>query len=142
LVVDPLLVGSIGFRLSVGASAGIIVLASPLARRLPGPVSLTTAFAVTAAAQVGVAPVLIPAFGGLPVASLPANLLAAPAAGPVMMWGVVGGLVAGWVGGTAATMIHAPTRVMVGWIALVARVGAAAPLGGIGLLSAALVGIA
>ena len=35
LLVDPLLVGSIGFLLSVGASAGILLLAGPIARLIP-----------------------------------------------------------------------------------------------------------
>ena len=100
LLVDPLLVGSLGFLLSVGASAGILLLATPLAALLPGPRPLAEALGVTLAAQVGVAPVLVPVFDGLPVASLPANLLAVPVAGPLMMWGMAAGLPAGIVGGT------------------------------------------
>ena len=37
MVVDPFLVHSLGFGLSCGASAGILLLAGPLAGRLPGP---------------------------------------------------------------------------------------------------------
>lgn len=136
LLVDPLLVHAVGFRLSVAASAGILLLAAPLARRLPGPRWLATATGVTLAAQVGVAPVLVPAFGAIPAASLPANLLAVPAAGPVVVWGMSAGLVAGLVGGAPAALLQAPTRLLVGWIAGVARVTAALPLarlGGIGL---------
>ncbi|HZQ26723.1 MAG TPA: ComEC/Rec2 family competence protein, partial [Acidimicrobiales bacterium] len=70
LLVDPLLVGSLGFLLSVAATAGIAWLSPALTRRLPLPI------AVTLAAQLGVAPVLVPVFGGFPLASLPANLLA------------------------------------------------------------------
>src|SRR5438309_2443488 len=99
LVIDPLLVHSVGFLLSVGACTGIAVLARPLADALPGPRALTAPLAVTMAAQLGVAPVLVPVFGGVPVASLPANLLAVPAAAPVMIWGVAGGLPAGLFGG-------------------------------------------
>ena len=51
---------------------------------------------VTAAAQVGVAPVLIPVFGSMPLVALPANLVAVPLAAPLTMWGsspaCVGGL--------------------------------------------------
>ena len=54
---------------------------------------MVEALAVTACAQIAVAPLLVWRFEGLPVASLPANLLAGPAAGPVMMWGLMGGLV-------------------------------------------------
>ena len=146
LVADPLLVHSVSFLLSVGASAGITLLAAPLARRLPGPRPLATGAAVTLAAQAGVAPVLVPVFGPLPVAALPANLLAMPAAGPVMTWGLVAGIPAGLLGGSAAALLHLPTRLFVGWIALVARWAAAAPLGSLGpeplLLIAGLVVVA
>ena len=37
VLVDPMLVGVLGFQLSVAASAGILVLARPLADHLPGP---------------------------------------------------------------------------------------------------------
>lgn len=129
VLVDPLLVHALAFRLSVAASAGILVAAEPLARRLPGPRWVVQPIAVTLAAQAGVAPIVVPTFGGLPVVSLPANLLAGPAAGPVMVWGMTGGLVAGLVGGPVAEWIHLPTGWLVGWIRLVARQAAALPLG-------------
>ncbi len=129
VLIDPLLVGSVGFGLSVAASAGILVLAPALITALPGPRPLATVLGVTAAAQLGVAPILIPVFGGLPVASLPANLLAVPVAGPVMLWGLTGGLVAGVVGDPAAGLLHVPTDLAVGWIAAVARWAGALPLG-------------
>ena len=87
VLVDPLLVHSLGFLLSVGACAGIALLATRIGAWLPGPRPLATSLGVTLAAQVGVLPVLVPVFGGLPVAALPANLLAVPVAGPLMMWG-------------------------------------------------------
>ncbi len=129
LVVDPLLVGALGFLLSVGASAGLVLWSRPLARALPGPRPVAEGLATTLAAQAGVAPVLVPAFGGVPVASLAANLLAVPAAGPLMTWGLTAGSVAGVVGGASAGALHLPTRALLGWEALVARVGAALPLG-------------
>jgi competence protein ComEC len=103
VLVDPLLVGALGFQLSVLASAGIIELSPRLARRLPGPRVVSDALAVALAAQIAVAPLAVFVFGGVPVASLPANLLAAPAAGPVMVWGLTGGAVAGRWGGPIAT---------------------------------------
>ena len=137
LVIDPLLVHSVGFLLSVGACTGIAVLAGPLARALPGPRPLASALSVTMAAQLGVAPVLVPVFGGVPVASVPANLLAVPAAGPVMMWGLAAGLPGGVVGGAVAHAICLPTIGLIGWIAAVARWSAAAPLGRLGLVHVA-----
>ena len=89
--------------------------------------------AVTLAAQAGVAPVMIPTFGGLPVAALVANLLALPAAGPLMVWGLAAGFPAGIVGGRLATAVHLPTRILVAWVAAVARTTAALPLGQLGV---------
>ena len=128
VLIDPLLVWSVGWWLSVGATFGIAVLAAPLASRLPGPRALAQTIAVTVAAQVGVAPVAVSAFGGVPVASVPANVLAVPIAGPLMMWGLPAGVVAG-LAPALAPVLHVPTRLGVRWIALVARVGARAPLG-------------
>jgi len=137
LLVDPLLVRSLGFLLSVGACAGIALLSTRIASRLPGPRLLTEALGVTLAAQVGVLPVLVPVFGGLPVSALPANLLAVPVAGPLMMWGMAAGLPAGWIGGSVARLIHLPTEAMIAWVAAVAHWGATVPLGQLRLLHVA-----
>jgi competence protein ComEC len=138
LLIDPLLVHSIGFRLSAGACAGIALFSKALTRALPGPRPLAEALGVTLAAQVGVAPVLIPVFGGLPVVSLLANVLALPAAGPLMVWGLAAGLPAGLLGGVVAALVHAPTRVLLTWVAGVARVTGTLPLGQLGLVHLAL----
>lgn len=129
ILVDPLLVHSLGFLLSVGACAGIALFSARLTARLPGPRPVAGALGVTLAAQLGVLPILVPVFGGLPVAALPANLLGAPVAGPLMMWGMAAGLVAGWAGETVAGILHLPTGLMIRWVAGVAHWGAAAPLG-------------
>lgn len=146
VVADPLLVHSLGFGLSVGASAGILVLAPAVARRLPGPRALATAIGVTIGAQLGVAPVLVPAFGGIPVASLPANLLAVPAAGPLVAWGMTGGVVAGLLhpvfGDAPAQVLHLPTGLLVGWISGVARVTGRLPLGELRLAHLVTAGLA
>ncbi|HEY4376279.1 MAG TPA: ComEC/Rec2 family competence protein, partial [Acidimicrobiales bacterium] len=78
LLVDPLLVRSVGFQLSVGASAGIVLLARRISSWLPGPRPLTELVAVTLAAQAGIAPIQIPLFGGIPVVSVATNPLAVP----------------------------------------------------------------
>ena len=129
VLVDPVLVRSVGFRLSVGACVGMALLAAPIAARLPGPRWLADALAVTIAAQAGVAPLLTSTFGGLPVASVPANLLAAPVAGPIMSWGMTAGLLAGAVGGGVASALHAPTGLLLWWLTAVARAMGGAPLG-------------
>ena len=142
VLVDPLLVHSTGFRLSVGASLGLAVLASPLAARLPGPRWITEPLAVTLAAQLGVAPVLVSTFGGIPLVTVATNLLAVPIAGPLTAWGLVAGLVAGVVGEPAAALLHVPSGLMVGWIAGVARIGAAVPLGVVDGRAALVCGVA
>ena len=131
ILLDPLLVRSLGFQLSVAASLGIVVLAARLAAALPGPAWLRRPVAVSLAAQVGVAPLLLGAFGGLPVVAPLANLAAAPAAGPISTWGLTAGLVAGVVPGLAGPL-HVPTRLLVGWVAGVARIAVALPLGHLG----------
>jgi competence protein ComEC len=126
---DPLLVTSLGFRLSVAGAGGIIVAAAPIERCLPGPRWLAAPLAVTGAAQLAVAPLLVQSFGTVSLVSLPANLLAVPAAGPVMMWGLTAGFVAGVVGGPAAAVLHVPSRLLLGWIEGVAMAAATRPLG-------------
>ncbi|MBW3668339.1 MAG: ComEC/Rec2 family competence protein [Actinobacteria bacterium] len=127
LVVDPLLVGSIGFLLSVGACGGIVALTPVLTRRrVPLPL------AATLAAQAGVAPLLAPVFGGMPTVSTAANLLAVPVAGPLMMWGMGAGFVAGVVGGPVAALLHLPTRLMLAWVEGVAHHAAGLGLGSFG----------
>ncbi|HLM28823.1 MAG TPA: hypothetical protein VK360_02785, partial [Acidimicrobiales bacterium] len=57
------------------------------------------------------------------------NLLAVPAAGPVMVWGLTGGVVAGVAGGPAAVVVHLPTRALLSWIDGVATAASRWPLG-------------
>ena len=95
VLVDPMLVGVAGFQLSVAASAGIIVAAQPAGRAASPSVGWRPA-AVTVAAQVAVSPILIAFYGGLPVATLPANLLAEHAAGLLMGWGIAAVRWPGW----------------------------------------------
>ncbi len=131
LLADPFLVHSVGFLLSCGATVGIAVLSAPIAARLPGPVALRDPLAVTMAAQIGVAPVLLPVFGSLPLASLPANVLAAPLMGPI----TIGGLVAGTTGGVlrsiapaVATLVLAPVVALVRALEGIAAAAALVPL--------------
>lgn len=89
---DPWLARDVGFALSVLATAGLLVLAPPLAGRLARrmPRGLADALAIPIAAQVACQPVLLALQPGLPVHGVLANLLAEPAAAPA----TVGGLVA------------------------------------------------
>lgn len=95
LAVDPALAGSLGLALSASATAGILVLAPRVAirlRRLPRPVA--SLVAVSIGAQVATAPVLLATFGQVPLTSVPANLVAVPAATLARMIGALGTLVA------------------------------------------------
>ncbi|MDP9341041.1 MAG: DNA internalization-related competence protein ComEC/Rec2 [Actinomycetota bacterium] len=89
LVSDPTLVSSLGFQLSVAATAGMVALASPIAARmrlLPRPLAI--AAATTLAAQAGVSPLLLYQFHQVPGVTLPANLLAFPAVAPALLLGL------------------------------------------------------
>ncbi len=128
LVADPFLLRSVGFLLSCGACAGIAVGAAPISRRLRGPVWFREALGVTAAAQVGVAPVLVSTFGSVPLVALPANLLAAPFVGPLTIWGLVVSAVGGAVGPSWARWLQLPTLAMLRAVELVAHTAARFPL--------------
>ena len=132
LLLDPLLIHSVGWWLSVAATAGIAVLGPPLAARLPGPAAVRAALSVTLAAQLGVAPVSIAVFGPLPMASIPANLLAGPAAGPVMVYGLPAGLLAAVSPDPIATALQVPTVALVRFIAFVAVSASSWPLPRVG----------
>jgi competence protein ComEC len=114
LMVDPTLVYSVGFQLSVAATAGMAVLALPLAARLPRlPRSLAVAAGTTIAAQAGVAPLLLYHFGVVPLVSLPANVLAFMAVAPAMLLGLAASATALAVpalGGGLAVLARVPIR--------------------------------
>ncbi|MCI0635132.1 MAG: DNA internalization-related competence protein ComEC/Rec2 [Actinobacteria bacterium] len=89
LVLDPALVWSVGFQLSVAATAGMIAMATPIADRLrflPRPVALATG--ATLAAQAGVTPILLFHFHEVPTSTVLANVLAFPAVAPCLLLGV------------------------------------------------------
>jgi competence protein ComEC len=121
----------VGFQLSCGASLGIALLARPFADWLRGPAWLRESLGTTAAAQVGVAPVLLPVFGSIPLISFPANLLAVPLAGPLTMWGLTAGALAGLVRDVApplATALQAPTQLLAEGVLGLADLASTAPL--------------
>lgn len=142
LVIDPFLAHVLAFRLSVAATAGIVWFAQPLVGRLRGPVAFRVAVATTVAAQLAVSPLLVLTFGPMPLASLPANLLAGPASGPIMVWGCTAGVVAGLAGGAVAQAIHWPTDLLVSWVRWVAHQAAVAPAATLGAASVGLLAVA
>jgi competence protein ComEC len=76
LVVDPLLARQVGFALSVLATAGVLAAMRWTAGSRPAVITL----AATLGAQIATAPVILQLAGTVPVAALPANLVAGPAA--------------------------------------------------------------
>jgi competence protein ComEC len=134
VLVDPMLVHALGFRLSVAATLGLVVLSGPIEHRLPGPRWLRLPLAVTLAAQLATTPLLVGLGGGVSPVSVVANLLAVPAAGMVMMSGVVLGAVAGLVVEPVAELLQWPNRLLVGWVDLVARIASTAPIAPFGPL--------
>ncbi|MGJ3509427.1 ComEC/Rec2 family competence protein [Enemella sp. A6] len=128
VLIDPWLSRSIGFVLSVTASAGIIVWArgwtDALAGWLPRPVA--EAIAVPLAAQLATQPVVTAISGEISLVALLANALAGPAVGPATVLGF---------GAAGASLLHpAPAGVLgfaAGWCAQVviwvAEVGAGFP---------------
>jgi competence protein ComEC len=121
LLLNPRSAADPGWQLSFAAVAALLAGApaarKALARRLPGPVA--DAAAVTAVATVGTAPLMALYFDQLSLASLPANLLAAPAIAPITWLGVLAAAAAQLAPALAApfTALAAPLLVYVRWVA-------------------------
>jgi competence protein ComEC len=128
VLLDPWLARSVGFALSVLATAGILLLAPPwrdaLSRWMPR--LLAEALAVPLSAQLVCTPIVAAISDQVSVVAVFANLLAAPAVAPATVLGVMATLlaplsaqlaaVAGWLAGRAAW-----------WIITVAERGAEFP---------------
>lgn len=117
LMIDPMLAWSIGFALSVGATAGLAWLSAPLGKICGG----RGVLASTLAAQLGTFPVSLAVFGSVPVVSLVANPLALPVAGAVMTLGLPLSLLASflpWLVGPVSLVLTIP----VAWVDGVAQI--------------------
>jgi len=130
LVLDPWLVWSVGFQLSVSATAGMVALASPLAERLGRflPTPVAAAAGATLSAQLGVTPFLLYHFHEVPLVTLPANLAAFPLVAPSLLFGAVAagaGLVWLPIGNALGAVAVLPMR----WLELVADRLGKAPAG-------------
>ncbi|SEC17236.1 competence protein ComEC [Paramicrobacterium humi] len=128
LIADPWLALDAGFALSVLATAGLLVLARPLANAIARvlPRLVANLVSLPLAAQLACQPVLILLSSTLPVYGVAANILAAPAA-PL---GTVAGLIACIVGTAhpgAAFVLAWIGFVPAAWIAGVANVTSGLP---------------
>ncbi len=133
LLVQPDLAVSVGFALSVLATAGIVLLApgwrDALARWLPR--WLAEAIAVPAAAQLACTPVVAAVSGQVSLVAVAANLAVAPVVGPATVLGLAGGLV-GLVLPSLGRLLGAGAGWCVAWIAMVAERGADLPAAAVG----------
>lgn len=130
LASDPWAAREFGFVLSVLATAGLLLLAGPLARRLASwmPRAVAIAVAVPAAAQTACMPALVLLDPALPLSGVAANLLAAPAAPAATMLGLVACLLAP-IAPPVATAVAWAAWVPSAWIAGIATTIAGLPLG-------------
>ncbi|MFD6136962.1 ComEC/Rec2 family competence protein [Isoptericola sp. NPDC060257] len=128
LVVDPWLARSYGFVLSCAATAGLVLLAGPLARRLAPWTGRARAVARAGpwAAPAACGPVLLLLDPHVPLMSVPANLLATPALVPATVLGLVATSAAPWAPGVALPVAWL-AGLSTGWIAGVAQTFAAVP---------------
>ncbi|MFB2582113.1 ComEC/Rec2 family competence protein [Herbiconiux sp. P15] len=134
LALDPWLARSAGFALSVLATAGLLLLTRPLTALVSRwvPPVLAVAIAVPVAAQLACQPILFLLAPQLTPYTVPANLLAEPAAAAVSVLGLIVcvlAVVAPGVAEVAAWLPWLPSA----WIGAVARFFAAAPFAAIDL---------
>jgi len=127
IFLDPLLAWSVGYYMSVGATAGLCLLSGPLTRVIPGPRWLANLIGATVSAQAGVTPAVVFVFG-LPAAiGIIANVLAVPIASLVMLAGLPLSLFAGALSQTVfsaiGTAVMWPVFVGVRWVWWVAAIG-------------------
>ncbi|WP_105033849.1 ComEC/Rec2 family competence protein [Cryobacterium aureum] len=122
LVSDPWLARNYGFALSVLATAGLLLLAGPLARVLAQwmPTALAAMIAIPLAAQLACQPVLILLNPSLPLYGVPANILAGPAAPIATVVGLIACLMLPLLPGVAAGLL-ALAWLPSAWIAAVAQ---------------------
>jgi competence protein ComEC len=137
LLADPDLVGDAGFQLSSLATAGLIVWATPLSRRIESlgggrcPRWLAESLGVSLAAQVATLPVVLAAFGRLAIIAPAVNLAVVPLVAPAMAAGVValaGGILVGLgAPGAVGSVVAAPAWVALRLIIAIVDAGAALP---------------
>ena len=128
LALNPLAVLEPGWQLSFAAVVALLAMAPALrellARRVPGPVA--DAAAITIAATAGTAPLMALHFESLSLASLPANLAAAPAVAPIMWLGMLSAAAA-QLSPALAAPLNALDGPLLAYLTSVARTAAQAP---------------
>jgi competence protein ComEC len=112
----PGMVTSLGFWLSVVATAAILLIAPALYKKLSTrmPAGFALGLAVVVSAQLWCLPMLVDLSGGLPTYSIVANLLAEPLVAPITVLGIVALVVA---------MVFPPLAALLYWLASFAAYG-------------------
>lgn len=134
LILSPTLATSIGFALSVAATAGLLGIATSLrelgqskwGRWLPSPI--VAGLAVTGAATLATLPLTVGLGNGLSLVSLPANLAVMPLVAPVTVLGLAAAIVGMMLPG-AAEALAVVAGPFAGGIATVAHLAAGLPAG-------------
>lgn len=129
VVLDPDLAGSVGFTLSVLATAGLLLLAPrwrDALRRRGVPKGWAEALAVPAAAQLAVSPVIAGMSGTVSLVAVVANLVATPVIVPATLLGALAA-VASPVSPRLAEFLAWLASWPAWWLVLVARYGARVP---------------
>ncbi|WP_377271484.1 ComEC/Rec2 family competence protein [Peterkaempfera sp. SMS 1(5)a] len=129
LLADPWLARDYGFLLSVLATAGLLTLGprwSAVLLRHGWPRRLAEAVGAACAAQAFCSPVIVVLTARVSLVAVPCNLLAEIAVAPATLLGFAA-LVTAPVSGAAATLLARLAGVPTGWLAAVARRGAALP---------------
>jgi len=125
---QPRAIGDAGLLLSFSAVAGLLALTAPFTAVLRGrlPRALGAGVAVSAAATLATAPVVVALFGRLSLAGLVVNLVAVPLAAVVLVAGLAGALLAAAAGpaGLPALWVAAGGAEILRWTAVT---GAAVP---------------
>lgn len=117
VICDPWLGRSLGFILSVTATAALILVAPSIVERLvevmPRPAAIT--IAAPLAAQLACAPILLGVNPGLTTYAVVANILAAPAVVPATICGLLAAVIAPWWQALAAVVAW-PAGLAASWI--------------------------
>ena len=121
LVHDPLIIHSLGFRLSVVATVGIVILAKPIAAAVRWRNPVADALAITVAAEIAVSPMLLIEFGSIPLLAPVANLLAVPVAEPLTIYGMAMSSIVPSLPRRLGEVLMAPCGWMLSWVRTVAR---------------------
>ncbi len=135
LALNPRAAGDVGWQLSFAAVVAILVLAPRVRARLEArrcPALLAEGIGIAVAATLGTAPLLAFHFGRASLVSLPANLLAAPAVGPIMWLGMLAAAV-GQLAAAPVALLTGLAGYPLAFLLWVAHVAARVPHASVGL---------